>query len=173
VMASLAVATRLPLGVMVSLVAYGLVNAAYNARLKHVVILDVFCVAVGFVLRVAAGGAAIGLTPTAWLTITTFLLALLLALAKRRHELISVVTPVTLITYLLYTLDVETTSRFGTKFLYPTGIFVVFGIFRYLYLVHRKEGGGDPVDLVLRDAPLTVTVLAWVAAFALIVYWRA
>jgi len=197
VIGSLVAATRLPLGVLGSLVGYGVVNAAYNARLKHVVIADVFCVAVGFVLRVTAGGASIGVTPTAWLMVATFLLALLLALAKRRHELvlleegstdhrpvldqytpalvdelISVVTPVTLVTYLLYTLDAETTARFGTRFLYLTGFFVVFGIFRYLYLVHRREGGGDPVELVLKDAPLTVTVLAWIVAFAVIVYWR-
>lgn len=190
-------AARMPLGVLGSVVAYGAVNAAYSARLKHVVILDVFCVAFGFVIRVAAGGAAIGITPTSWLFVSTFLLALVLALAKRRHELVllergssehrpvldqytpalvdelvSVATPVTLITYLLYTLDEETTARFGTKLLYPTGIFVVFGIFRYLYLVHRREAGGDPVELVLKDVPLALAIVGWVAAFAAIVYWQ-
>jgi 4-hydroxybenzoate polyprenyltransferase len=197
VVSSLAAAALLPFGVLAALVAYGLLNAAYNARLKHLVIVDVFCVAGGFVLRVLAGGAAIGITPTAWLVVATFLLSLLLALAKRRHELvllegdstghrpvlleytpafvdelISVATPVTLITYLLYTLDAETIARFHTRYLYPTGLFVVFGIFRYLYLVHRKDGGGDPVELALKDAPLALTVVGWIAAFAVIVYWR-
>jgi len=177
------------------LVSYALVNVAYSLMLKHVVIADVFCIAIGFVFRVAAGAFAIGVQPTEWIIVATFLLSLFLALAKRRNELlvlggdsadhrpildaytpqfvdelISVVTPLTLITYLLYTLDPETTRRMNTDYLYTTGIFVVFGIFRYLYLVHRKNLGGSPTDIVVRDAPMFFAIVGWIAAFSIIVY---
>ncbi len=184
-------------GVVTALVAYGLLNVTYSAWLKHVVILDVFCIALGFVIRVLGGGLAVDVRPTAWLMIATFLLALFLALAKRRHELvllengstghrpvldyytpqlvdelISVVTPVTLITYLLYTLDRDTIARFGTDGLYATGIFVVFGIFRYLYLVHRRGLGGSPTELVVKDGPMVVAIVGWLVAFAFVIYGR-
>lgn len=172
-------------------------NLAYSWWMKHVVILDVFAIAAGFVLRVMAGGVATAIEPTAWLFTATFLLALFLALAKRRHELgllrearvrhrpvlndysldlvdalISVVTPLTVITYLLYTLDPQTQHRFNSTLLYSTGIFVTFGIFRYLYLVHRRDQGGSPARLVVKDVPLAVAVAAWIAAFSIIIYLR-
>ena len=181
--------------VLVFLLAYGLINVFYSLWLKHIVIVDIFCIAAGFVLRVFAGGAAIGVSPSSWLILATLLLSLFLALAKRRHEiliseasvsahrpvleqynlklvdeLISVVTPVTLITYVLYTLDPSTTSRFNTKQLYLTSVFVVFGIFRYLYLIHRMQLGGAPVELLTKDMPLLVAIICWIASFFLIVY---
>ena len=170
-------------------------NVAYSLWLKHVVILDVFSIAIGFLLRVLAGAVAVDVQPTPWLLIATFLIALFLALAKRREELtsledqsdnhrpvltqyttaladelISVVTPVTLLAYLLYTLDAETKLRFQSDWLYVTGIFVVFGVFRYLYLVHRKNLGGSPTDLVLKDIPLLTAVIGWGISFVLIIY---
>ena len=180
---------------LVLLSAYGVINFSYSLWLKHIVIVDIFCIAAGFVLRVFAGGASIGVSPSSWLIIATFLLSLFLALAKRRHEiliseasssahrpvleqyslmlvdeLISVVTPITLITYVLYTLDPLTISRFNTKLLYLTSIFVVFGIFRYLYLIHRMNLGGSPAELVMKDMPLLFAILCWVVSFVLIVY---
>jgi 4-hydroxybenzoate polyprenyltransferase len=174
---------------------YGLLNVMYSCWLKHIVILDIFSVAFGFVLRVLCGGLVIHVEPTSWLLIASFLLALFLALAKRRHELllvkevskdsrpvlehytpqlidelISVVTPIILITYLLYTLDAETVARFNTKRLYGTGIFVVFGIFRYLYLVHHENLGGSPTDLVLTDLPLIMAILGWILTFGIMIY---
>lgn len=171
-------------------------NVAYSIWLKHIVILDVFSIAIGFLLRVLAGAVAINVHPTPWLLIATFLIALFLALAKRREELtslenqsdnhrpvltqyttaladelISVVTPVTLLAYLLYTLDAETKLRFQSDWLYVTGIFVVFGVFRYLYLVHRKNLGGSPTDLVLKDIPLLGAVVGWGISFILIIYF--
>jgi decaprenyl-phosphate phosphoribosyltransferase len=129
------------------------------------------------------------------LLIASFLLALFLALTKRRHEvllvkeiskdsrpvlehytsqlideLISVVTPIILITYLLYTLDSETVARFNSKRLYGTSIFVIFGIFRYLYLVHHENLGGSPTDLVLTDLPLMIAILGWILTFGVIIY---
>ncbi len=175
---------------------YALINISYSYFLKHVVILDVFCIAAGFVLRVIGGGVAIDVTPSSWLITATFLLSLFLALAKRRHELIimqgvsskhrpvltdytpglvdeliSVVTPVTLISYLLYTVDPATIERFGSNLLYATGAFVVFGIFRYLYLIHRMNQGGSPTDVVYKDLPLLVAIVGWVLTFGLIIYF--
>ena len=181
--------------VLVLLSAYGFINVSYSLWLKHIVIVDIFCIAVGFVLRVFAGGAAVGVSPSSWLILATFLLSLFLALAKRRHEiliseasssthrpvldqynlklvdeLISVVTPVTLMTYVLYTLDPSTISRFNAKLLYLTSVFVVFGIFRYLYLIHRMYLGGAPVELLTRDMPLFLAIVCWIVSFVLIVY---
>jgi 4-hydroxybenzoate polyprenyltransferase len=174
---------------------YGVLNVMYSFWLKHIVILDLFCVALGFVLRVLGGGFAIHVEPSSWLLIASFLLALFLALAKRRHELlvaeelsksprpvleyytpqlidelISVVTPTILITYLLYTLDPETSVRFHSRILYVTGIFVIFGIFRYLYLVHHENLGGSPTDIVLTDLPLMSAILGWILTFSFIIY---
>jgi 4-hydroxybenzoate polyprenyltransferase len=178
------------------LACYGLVNVAYSLWVKQVVIVDVISIAVGFVFRVYAGGFAIGVAPSSWLVVSTFLLSLFLALAKRRQELllrggdvsghrpvleqysvklvdelISVVTPVTLLTYILYTLDSVTVARFHSDHLFLTGLFVVFGLFRYLYLVHQKELGGSPADLVVQDIPLLLSILGWSLTFVLIVYF--
>lgn len=177
------------------LAGYALLNVSYSMWLKHVVIADVFCIALGFVLRVIAGGFAINVISTSWIIMTTFLLALFLGLAKRRSELvflekrsnehrpileeyspklvdelISVVTPVMLVTYLLYTLDSDTIARFGSTTLYYTGFFVVFGIFRYLYLIHKKNLGGSPTEVVVSDIPLVAAILGWTVTFSLIVY---
>ena len=175
---------------------YILFNIGYSLFFKKFVIVDVFCVSIGFVLRVLAGGLVVDVVPSSWLIIATFLLSLFLALGKRRHELvllnktsdnhravlshysphlvdqlISVVTPVTLITYLLYTLDADTMARFNSDKLFSTGIFVIFGIFRYLYLIHKKDLGGSPTRLVLKDLPLLAAILGWIFTFSLIVYF--
>lgn len=181
--------------VLAVVLAYGGMNVLYSLKLKHVVILDVFTIAAGFVLRVFAGGLIIHVEPSSWLIMATFLLSLFLGLAKRRHELLlmrqvanshrpvleqytiplvdiltAVVTPVTLITYILYTLDSTTMARFHSSKLYLTAAFVVFGIFRYLYLIHRKDLGGSPTQLVIKDQPLRTAILAWVVTFGIIVY---
>lgn len=178
-----------------ALLAYSGLNVLYSTWLKHMVILDVFSVSLGFVLRVFAGGMLIDVKPSSWLIMTTFLLSLVLVLGKRRQELLamkdaanilrpvleqytidlidklmSIVIPVTLITYLLYTLDAATIARFHSQNLYLTGIFVTFGIFRYLYLVHRKDLGVSPTELVITDPPLRNAVLGWIVSFALIIY---
>jgi 4-hydroxybenzoate polyprenyltransferase len=176
-------------------VAYVVLLAAYSARLKHVVILDVLDIAIGFVLRAVAGAVAIDVAISHWLLVCTVLLALFLALSKRRHELtlladgasghrrilgeyspylldqmIGVVTASTLIAYIFYTISPETVQKFGTDYLGLTIPFPLYGIFRYLYLVHKKEGGGSPAEMLLNDRPLLVCVALWVAAVVLIVY---
>lgn len=196
-LASLSVAFAISPPLTGVLAGYGLLNVMYSLWLKHVVIADVFCIAIGFVLRVIAGGVAIDVVPTSWLIMATFLLALFLGLGKRRNELlllekssaahrpiledyspklvdelISVVTPVTLVTYLLYTLDPETIARLGSTTLYYTGFFVVFGIFRYLYLIHQKNLGGSPTELVVKDLPLAAAIVGWTVSFSLLVYFK-
>lgn len=170
-------------------------NLAYSFRLKEIVILDVLSVSLGFVLRPVAGAVAIGAEISDWLLICTILLALFLSLAKRRHELtslsgtasehrkslaeyspylldqmISVVTASCVTAYAFYTTAPDTREKFQTDRLVWTLPFVLYGIFRYLYLVHRKEKGGSPTDLLLTDRPLLVTVGLWALAIVAIVY---
>ncbi|MEX1127855.1 MAG: decaprenyl-phosphate phosphoribosyltransferase [Vicinamibacterales bacterium] len=169
--------------------------ALYSGPLKHVVIIDVLTIAIGFVLRAAAGAIVIAEPVSHWLLIVTILLALFLALSKRRHELvlltdtatshrpilqeyspylldqmISVVTASTLVAYAFYTVSPETIQKFNTDKLGLTLPFPLYGIFRYLYLVHQKEGGGSPSDMLLNDKPLLLCVLLWAIAVALIIY---
>jgi 4-hydroxybenzoate polyprenyltransferase len=167
----------------------------YSGPLKHIVIIDVLTIAAGFVLRAAGGAAAIDVAFSHWLFVCTTLLALFIALAKRRHELvlladgarshrpilgeyspylldqmISVVTASTLIAYIFYTISPETIQKFGTPWLGLTIPFPLYGIFRYLYLVHQREGGGSPADLLLSDWPLLLCVTLWAIAVVLIIY---
>jgi 4-hydroxybenzoate polyprenyltransferase len=176
-------------------VAYVGLLALYSASLKHVVILDVLTIAIGFVLRAVAGAVVIQVPISHWLLVCTVLLALFLALSKRRHELvllsesaiehrrilgeyspylldqmIGVVTASTLIAYIFYTFSPETLQKFGTGNLGLTIPFPLYGIFRYLYLVHQKEGGGSPAEMLLTDRPLLICVALWAAAVVFIIY---
>ncbi len=169
--------------------------ATYSLRLKHVVILDVMTLAIGFVLRAAAGAVVIDVTIGHWLLVCTMLLALFLALSKRRHELvlladgaiehrrilgeyspylldqmIGVVTASTLIAYIFGVVSPETQQKFATQWLGLTIPFPLYGIFRYLYLVHRKEGGGSPTAMLMNDRPLLVCVALWALAIVVILY---
>ena len=174
---------------------YLLLLVLYSGPLKHIVIIDVLTIAIGFVLRVAAGAVAIGVPISQWLLICTILLALFLGLSKRRHEIvlladgaighrrileeyspylldqmIGVVTASTLMAYILYATSHETAEKFGTSLLGLTIPFPLYGIFRYLYLVHRKEGGGSPAELLLNDRPLLACVALWAVGVAVIIY---
>jgi 4-hydroxybenzoate polyprenyltransferase len=177
-----------------ALVYFGLM-AGYSYFLKNVVILDVLTVAFAFVLRAIAGAVAIGVAFSNWLLIVTMLLALFLALSKRRHELtlltadaaghrrilgeyspylldqmIAVVTASTVVSYALYTQVPETVSKFGTDRLVWTLPFVLYGIFRYLYLVHQRDEGGSPSRVLLNDRPLLATVALWTVAVVAVIY---
>ena len=174
---------------------YLLLLGSYSGPLKHVVIIDVLTIAVGFVIRAAAGAVAIQVEIGHWLLIVTLLLALFLALSKRRHELvlladgatshrrilqeyspylldqmISVVTASTLVAYAFSTISPEVIAKLGTDKLGLTFPFPLYGIFRYLYLVHQKEGGGSPSDMLLNDRPLLICVGLWALAVVLIIY---
>jgi 4-hydroxybenzoate polyprenyltransferase len=175
--------------------AYVALLIAYSVVLKHLVIIDVLTIAAGFVLRAAAGAVAVFVPISHWLLVCMTLLALFLVLSKRRHELtllvddatthrpileeyspylldqmIAVVTASTLVAYSVYATSAETAERLKTTRLGLTIPFVLYGIFRYLYLVHQKRGGGSPADLLLTDRPLLVCVGLWALSVALILY---
>ena len=168
--------------------AYALLNVLYTVLLKNIVILDVMTIAAGFVLRAVGGGIAIDVPISSWLVVCTILLALFLGFGKRRHELalldktasehrrilehystyfldqmISVVTASVVVAYTFYTLSPEVEEKLGVEHLEVSVPFVLYGIFRYLYLIHKKEEGGSPSRLLLTDLPMLVDVLLWLA----------
>lgn len=167
------------------ILAYLVLQIAYSLLLKHATLVDVFVIAIGFVLRAAAGGVVLHVTISAWFLLCAFLLALFLALCKRRHEknlmdlsadarpslhrydlklldqLIAIVSAAVIVCYSIYTLWPETTRKFGTSGLALTIPFVIFGIFRYLELVYRKDGGGRPEKVLLSDVPLLANLFLY------------
>ena len=176
---------------------YAALTLAYSLRLKNVVILDVFLIASGFILRVVAGGVVLRVSLSSWLIICTSLLALFIGFGKRRHEIvfleedaslhrsilreyspllldqmISVVTSSTVIAYSLYTVSEETVRKFGTSNLIFTMPFVLYGLFRYLYLVHQRGQGGNPEEMIFRDKPLAATIVLWIVSVVMILYVR-
>lgn len=194
-LSGLAAASWLDLRILLAGGAYIALQGAYSLALKRVVILDLFLVASGFVIRVAAGGFASGVTPSSWLLVCTTLIALLLAVGKRRHELltletnggahrsvlrdytpilldqmIAVVTAATVVAYALYVMAEDTARRFGSGRLLWTAPLVLYGIFRYLYLVYRKGEGGEPEEMIVRDLPFLVSIVLWGALSAALVY---
>jgi len=182
-------------GFCLILVSYLLLNMAYSVTIKHMVILDVMCVAFGFVLRVLAGTELADVRPSDWLLICTITLSLFLGFSKRRHELaliggnannhrrvlseysigfldqmIGITTASSVMSYALYTVSSETVARFGTRNLILTIPFVLYGIFRYLYLIHQKQVGGNPTTAVLTDIPLLLNAVLWLVAVMIIIY---
>ncbi len=179
------------------LIGYFALNVVYTYFLKRAVIIDVMTIAASFVLRIVAGAIIIDVPISAWLLICTSLLALFLGFSKRRHELtvleadahihrpvlleystyfldqmISLVTASTLICYILYTVDNDTIEKFGSNSLLYTTPFVLYGLFRYYYLVHQKKTGGDPTSEFLSDIPLITNVMLWAATVVVILYFR-
>ncbi len=174
---------------------YFLLNILYSFYLKNVVIVDVFIVASGFFLRVLGGAEVINVSVSSWLLICTILLALFLAFSKRRHEIvildqeavqhrkilaeyspyfldqmISVATASTVVSYTLYTLSEETVTKFETRGLILTVPFVLYGIFRYYYLIHQKKVGGNPTAVLLTDRPLMINTILWIVTAGIIIY---
>ena len=172
---------------------YFLMQALYSLLLKNLAIVDIFIIALGFILRVIAGAVIIKVPMSTWFIVCTMFLSLFLALGKRRFELVSVeagarraslkgysvglldqmmtiVTACTVMTYALYTLAPETVSKFHTSNLIYTLPFVLFGIFRYLYLIYTEGKGGSPEDILLSDNPLIADILLYWAAVWFILY---
>jgi len=179
----------------VTVLAYILLMLLYSKWLKHIVIIDVFAIAAGFVLRAVAGAVVIQVEISSWLLVCTILLSLFLGLSKRRSELIvledgatghrkilreytpgmldqmiSVVTSSTVLAYALYTLSADTVAKFNTHGLSLTIPFVIYGIFRYLYLVHRHDLGDSPDRILLEDKPLLISIALWALAAAVVIY---
>lgn len=192
---ALAVAWWLNPGFLLVASAYLALLTVYSISLKHHAIIDVLTIAAGFVLRAVAGTVVIAVAVSHWLLVLTLLLALFLALSKRRAEmvtlvdggsdhrrsladyspdlldqLITITAASTVLAYAFYTISPETVARFGTDRLLFTLPFPLYGIFRYLFLIHRRDGGGNPSETLLQDGPILACVALWALAVAILIY---
>ena len=174
---------------------YMVLNLLYSWRLKHVVILDVMILGLGFVLRVEAGAAAVQVAVSSWILLCTIFLALFLAFSKRRHELtlladsaasqrrvldhysplfldqmINVVTASTVVCYSLFAMDPSSAERHGRELVYTVPL-VLFGVFRYLYLVYQRSDERNPTESLLTDPPFLLNILLWGVAVSWILYF--
>jgi 4-hydroxybenzoate polyprenyltransferase len=188
---SLALSTLISPLFALALVAYIALNLLYSFYLKNVVLLDLFGIAGGFLLRAAGGAWIIGVEISAWLYLCTLLGSLVIGLGKRRHELlvlegsaathrkilgeytsefleelISIVSSALLVSYALYTY-----FAYSSHAMMATIPFAVYGIFRYLFLVHLKNEGGAPEEILLRDRPILIDIVLWVVTAGVIVYF--
>lgn len=174
---------------------YLIMNIAYCVKLKHIALIDVFIIAVGFVLRVLVGGIVTGIYLSQWIVLMTFLLALFLAFAKRRDDVviyedtgvkarknvnrynlqfmnqaISIIASVTMVCYIMYTVSDEVVARMHTNYLYVTSIFVLAGIMRYLQLTIVDVKSGSPTKVLMHDRFIQLCIIGWIIAFFLILY---
>jgi len=177
------------------LAAYVIMNIAYSFYLKHIAILDIVIIAIGFVLRLFIGSAVTGIELSMWIVIMTFLLALFMALAKRRDDVLifletgkkmrkvidgynlqfldtamAIMASVVIVAYTIYTTSAEVVERFHSKYLYLTALFVILGIMRYLQIAFVHLDSGSPTKIVLKDRFMQLTILAWTISFAWILY---
>lgn len=175
------------------LLIYFLLNIAYSAWLKHITIVDIFVIATGFVLRLSAGAVTINESLSMWIVIVTFLLALFLAIAKRRDDVLLAsqgketrknidgynlefinaamvfMAGVIVVAYILYTVTDEVTQRLGTNNLYLTSAFVVLGVMRYMQITFVEENSGNPTKILLKDRFLQITIVTWLISFYVVV----
>jgi 4-hydroxybenzoate polyprenyltransferase len=172
-----------------------MMNIAYSFYLKHIAILDVVIIAIGFVLRLFIGSAVTGIPLSMWIVLMTFLLALFMALAKRRDDMLiyldtgkkmrkvidgynlqfldtamSIMASVVIVAYVIYTSSAEVIARVNSEYLYLTGLFVILGIMRYLQVAFVLKDSGSPTKIVLKDRFMQLTLIGWVLTFAWILY---
>ncbi len=185
----------LPPNLLYILMAYLFLNIAYSSSLKHAAIIDLICIATGFVLRVLAGGIAAAVKVSHWLILMVFLLAIFLALAKRRDDLILAaqgydntrrslqnynlnfvshsmvaMTSITIVSYILYTVSPEVVEKHGTDKLYLTTFWVVCGFLRYMQITFVHHDSGSPTTILLKDRFLQAIILLWLTTFYLLLY---
>jgi decaprenyl-phosphate phosphoribosyltransferase len=177
------------------LFSYFVLNILYSVVLKGLPIIDITCIAIGFVLRIFIGMEEADIGLSNWLIIMTFLLAMLLGLAKRRDDLLLVNNPgdirkslngytlefvsacmvlmagVTIVCYILFTTEAEVIERYGTQYLYLTGFWVILGILRYLQIALVEQRTGDPVEVFLTDRFIQIVFLAWILCYLYIIYF--
>ncbi len=183
------------LNVAMVLETYVAMNVLYSLYLKNMVIIDVMVIAVGFILRIMAGSVATKVYLSSWILLTTFSIALFIGFAKRRHEIVSLgenasdhrkvlsmynkkfvdemitaTVATTTVFYSLYTIDSSVVARFGTRNLIYTVPIVIYGLFRYMYIIYVKSEGGDPVEIVTRDPGIILSVLTWLVAVMFFIY---
>ena len=174
---------------------YVLLNTAYSLKLKQLAIVDVFIIAIGFVLRVLAGGMAAGIFLSHWIVLITFLLTLFLAFAKRRDDVvtleesgvamrpsvnhynlafmnqaISIIASITMVCYIMYSVSPKVVERFNSPYVYLTSLFVLAGIIRYLQITIVDVKSGSPTRVLLKDRFIQGCVICWIVSFALIIY---
>ena len=174
---------------------YLVMIVAYSYYFKHIAIIDVSIIAIGFVLRLYIGSAVTGIELSMWIVVMTFLLALFLALAKRRDDVLifletgekmrknvdgynlrfldgvmTIMAAVVIVAYILYTTSVEVTQRVGNEYLYITAFFVILGIMRYLQIAFVEEDSRSPTKVILRDRFTQLAILGWIASFSWILY---
>ena len=182
-------------GLAGTLLFYIFMNVAYCLKLKQIAILDVFIIALGFVLRIVAGGLTAGITLSHWIVLTTFLLALFLAMAKRRDDVaiyetsgaktrkdvehynvaflnlsICMLGSITIMCYILYTVSGEVVARIGSHYLYATSVFVLAGIMRYMQITIVDHKSGSPTMVLLHDHFIHACIIGWIVAFVIILY---
>ena len=175
------------------LLMYFILNIAYSLKLKHITIVDIFIIATGFVLRLFAGASVINNNLSMWIIILTFLLALFLALAKRRDDVLLssegketrknidgynlefvnatmvFMSAVIVVSYILYTVSDDVIKRLNTQYLYLTAFFVILGIMRYMQITFVENNSGSPTKLILKDRFLQITIILWLMSFFIIV----
>ena len=196
-MAGLAVAGSLGLPVAALAGLYLVLNLGYSFGLKHVPILDIFIVSAGYVIRILIGGVVGHIPISMWIVIMTFLLALFIALGKRRDDVLlfnesgvkmrkavdgytlpfidsamMVMAAVNIVSYIMYTVSPDVIAKFHTEKLYVTTLFVLLGILRYLQLTHVENRSGSPTEILYKDRFIHLTLLGWILAFMFIIYWK-
>lgn len=174
---------------------YLLLNIAYCVKLKQITIIDVFIIAFGFVLRIFVGGVAVGIHLSHWIILMTFLLALFLAFAKRRDDVviyqetgvsarknvnrynlefmnqtIGIIASITMVCYIMYTVSEEVVERMHTQYLYATSVFVLAGIVRYLQITIVDVKSGSPTKVLMKDRFVQLCIIGWILTFILILY---
>lgn len=193
--AGFALMATLSLNAVGIMAVYIAMNIAYSLYLKHIAILDVMIIAIGFVLRLFIGSVVTGIQLSMWIVVMTFLLALFMALAKRRDDVLiyletgkkmrkvidgynlqfldtamAIMASVVIVVYTIYTTSNEVVERFHTQYLYLTALFVILGIMRYLQIAFVHQDSGSPTNIVLKDRFIQLTILAWIVSFTWILY---
>lgn len=192
---SITLAIKLNINFAIFIILYFLVNVIYSIYLKHIFILDVMCIASGFVFRVISGAVLINVGFSEWIIMCTLLLSLLLGFGKRQEELTSleenavyhrkalreydkgflqhipyVLVSSTIVCYMLYTVSQEAIRKFGTKNLIYTTPFVIYGLFRYVHIAFEKKKGADPTQVLFQDLPTVINILFWLITVGFIIY---
>ncbi len=193
--AGFSIMALLSLNAAIILLVYVIVNIIYSFYLKHIAIVDVTIIAIGFVLRLFVGSAVTDIHLSMWIVVMTYLLALFLALAKRRDDVLiyletgkkmrkvidgynlqfldgamMIMASVVIVAYTIYTTSTEVIERVQSEYLYLTALFVILGILRYLQIVFVEKDSGSPTRIVLRDPFMQLTLLGWIISFYWIIY---
>ena len=181
-------------GMLITLI-YLLLNIVYSLSLKHIAILDVTSIALGFVLRLFVGSAVTGIVLSMWMVIITFLLTLFIALAKRRDDILillktgkksrkvldgynlafidsvmNIMASIVILSYILYTILIGESQRLHHDYLYSTSLFVVLGMMRYLQIIFVEENSGSPIRVSLQDRFIQITIICWLLSFVWMLY---